>query len=702
MARRPFTLWLGAVLLFVIAAASVGLTISASDRFDYQQQEVIPVSNAEMVFGTGDYGLWAMNADGSNQTHLLDSAATDPAWSPDGTRIAFTRVAEGSASASATPESTTSIVVMNADGSDQRELLDAPASDPNWSPDGEKIAFSKATPGGLSSIYVMNADGSGDPQRITTERVARDANPAWSPDGTRIAFQSTRTGTPEPLPLPPNASGGLLENTEIYVIDACCEEGPTNEPQPLTGSIGWNVDPTWSPDGTEIAFTYMGFRRRCDGYCETTVRTTDVYKMDANGCGKSRLTPADPDDEHPEHSAAWSPDGKHLAYVRGSSGSSAIYKINADGSDPSLVGKFSTASSADSKLDWLGTTVDGGENVEQEAADQGANSGCTVEAGDDEQGIQAPPKAVTPEAYIEQVNELLQKNDLRGSEAGTDARRQARTKTLRVLEESDASGKEKVVRFLAGAGLIQSAAGKAPIISLVQAELGGVDLHGAHLNGADLGNTNLRGADLSEADLSGANLLNANLSDARMKGANLSGADVRATATDADLRGANLTDADLWSADLTGADLQGAELQGADLREATLQDTRIVLPDEATAKVPAWEAQARGQLEDLYATLTSCLDTIHVEKWDPHVTPEAIQEAKILRCTETSHDEVFKLYEDDLRPNVGWNMYEQTHRVGNARYGTGEVVITAQHSFGGSAYQTSTATDGRIERIPRS
>jgi hypothetical protein len=106
-------------------------------------------------------------------------------------------------------------------------------------------------------------------------------------------------------------------------------------------------------------------------------------------------------------------------------------------------------------------------------------------------------------------------------------------------------------------------------------------------------------------------------------------------------------------------------------------------------------------LKDLYATLTSCLDTIHIEKWDPHVTPEAIRENKVLRCTETSSDEGFKRYESDLRPNVGWSMHEQTHRVGNASYGTREVVITAQHSFGGSAYQTSTATNGRIERIPR-
>ena len=114
--------------------------------------------------------------------------------------------------------------------------------------------------------------------------------------------------------------------------------------------------------------------------------------------------------------------------------------------------------------------------------------------------------------------------------------------------------------------------------------------------------------------------------------------------------------------------------------------------------------EARGQLKDLYATLTNCLDTIHVEKWDSHVSPEAIRDVKILRCTQTSHDEVFKLYEGDLRPNVGWSMYPQSEEdpsaSGSGIY-SGEVLIKAQHSNGGSAYQTSTATSGRIERIPR-
>jgi Tol biopolymer transport system component/uncharacterized protein YjbI with pentapeptide repeats len=703
LANKVRTSLLGGVILLLVGPAfTVGLPLySSSGKGNWQPGVLDGTPHAQIVFGPGDSGLWAMSADGSNQSRLLGSTAVDPDWSPDGKKIAFARIVEESTAASATPESIPSIVVMNADGSGQRELLDAPASDPAWSPDGKKIAFSKSTPGGLSSIYVMNADGSGDPKRLTTERGARDTDPAWSPDGTKIAFQSTRPGTPEPLPLPPNQTGSLLSNTEIYVIDACCEEGDTNKPQPLTGSIGWNADPAWSPDGTEIAFTYMSFRHTCRYGCETVVRTTDVYKMDADGCDKRRLTPADPDNGHPEQGPAWSPDGKQIAYVRGSTASSAIYKIDSDGSDPTSLGKFPTASSAGSKLDWVGTTAGRDGIVEQEASDQGANAECTEKAGEEKQGIVAPPEDETPKAYMKQINELLQENDLRGSEAGSEVRRQARTKTLRVLEESGTSEKEKVVRFLAGAGLIQSVAGKAPTISLVQAELGGVDLRGTHLSGADLANTNLSGADLSKADLSGASLVNANLSNAKLNGTDLRGADVRATATHAELRDANLTDANLWGADLTHADLQGAELQGADLREATLRGANITMPDEFNARVPAWEAAARGQLKDLYATLTSCLDTIQVKKWDPHVSSEAIRENKVLRCTETSHDEGFKRYVGDLRPNVGWSMHEQTHRVGNASYGTGEVIITAQHSFGGSAYQTSTATNGRIERIPR-
>jgi hypothetical protein len=645
-------------------------------------------SDAELAVGSA--GIWTMNADGSDRTQVLDSSASDPAWSPDGTKIAFTRIVEESAAASATPESIPSIVVMHADGTDQKELLDEPASDPAWSPDGKKIAFSKSTPGGLSSIYIMNADGSGDPRRLTTEHVARDANPAWSPDGSRIAFQSTRPSTPEPLPLPPNQTGSLLENIEIYVIDACCEESDANKPQPLTGSIGWNVDPVWSPDGTEIAFTYMSFRRTCPYDCETVVRTTDVYKMDADGCGKRRLTPADPDNEHPEQGPAWSPDGDRIAYSKNSASSSAIYTMKSDGSGSTFVGKFPTFSQTGLALDWLDTT-------RQEAGKQDVKVECTEEAGDEKQGIVAPPKDVTPEAYMAQINELLREDDLRSSEAGSEARRQARTQTLKVLEASDPTDRARVLRFLAGAGLVQGVGAQTPIISLGQVDLedaGLRDVHlgGANLGGADLDGVDMRGADLSEAYAWEIQLRKSDLRGADLAGSNLTGAELK----DADLRGADLTKANLFGADLTDADLTGTVLTGADLREAVMSGTEITLPDEQAEKVAAWEAEARDQLRDLAATVKSCLDTYHPTKWDPDVSSQGLLDAKVLYCTTT-----FKVYSDSLRPNVSYRMVPQTHLVGNAKYNTGEVTIQVAHSFGGSAYESSTTNSDHIARIPR-
>jgi uncharacterized protein YjbI with pentapeptide repeats len=117
------------------------------------------------------------------------------------------------------------------------------------------------------------------------------------------------------------------------------------------------------------------------------------------------------------------------------------------------------------------------------------------------------------------------------------------------LEASDPTDRARVLRFLAGAGLVQGVGAQTPIISLGQVDLEDAGLRDVHLGGANLGGAELK---------------------------------------DADLRGADLTKVNLF-----GADLTGTVLTGADLREAVMSGTEITLPDEHAEKVAAWEGLPR-------------------------------------------------------------------------------------------------------------
>ncbi len=127
----------------------------------------------------GDYEIYVMNANGSGQTRLINNGAADlwPDWSPDGTKIAFTSTRDDPDPLCFFPALCDfEIYVMNADGSGQTNLTNDAASDfkSAWSPDGSKIAFSRD-----HEIYVMNADGSG--QTNLTNNPAADSTPAWQP-----------------------------------------------------------------------------------------------------------------------------------------------------------------------------------------------------------------------------------------------------------------------------------------------------------------------------------------------------------------------------------------------------------------------------------------------------------------------------------------------------------------------------------------
>jgi TolB protein len=170
--------------------------------------------DAEAELPARSTDLWIMDADGSNQTLLLDGelGVTDPDFSPDGTRIVFTHGWH--------------IWIMNADGSDPVQLTTQESNGgPSFSPDGTMIVYGSDVNGALSgaamNVWVMNADGS-SAARLTDGFTGADT-PTFSPDGTRIVFATTRSG-----------------NTDLYVINA----NGSGEVR-LTAHAAADVTPRW-------------------------------------------------------------------------------------------------------------------------------------------------------------------------------------------------------------------------------------------------------------------------------------------------------------------------------------------------------------------------------------------------------------------------------------------------------------------------
>jgi Tol biopolymer transport system component len=303
-------------------------------------QAAFPDTNGEIAFVHGEVGsgIYAVNPDVSGRTGLTLITAygispNDPAWSPDGTKIAFssnpnkTRYSEiyivdtdGSNLRRLTynevgdtksdyredrypawsPDGTKiaynsygdtgwEIFTMNADGSDQTQLTkdDENPRDigpngnltrfrdnylPAWSPDGKKIADEVSSQPGGSGIYTMNSDGS-NPTLV----IAEGGQPDWSPDGTKLVYRS-------------NLAGKAVQN--IYIADA---DG--SNPVKLTANTDGAVYlqfPVWSPDGTKIAFS---------SNLDEKEEAEELYVIDADGRNLRRLTHTPDVDRSPD----WQP-----------------------------------------------------------------------------------------------------------------------------------------------------------------------------------------------------------------------------------------------------------------------------------------------------------------------------------------------------------------------------------------------------------
>ncbi|MGZ5477559.1 MAG: protein kinase domain-containing protein, partial [Thermoanaerobaculia bacterium] len=291
-------------------------------------------------------GIFVMGRTGES-VRKVTSAGFNPAWSADGTQIAYT--AEKMELNPQNSEGRSDLWVISATGGEPRRLFEGDAVQACWSPHNRRIAYAMRLGTARQMDIWTIPVGGGQPTAVTSDP-ATDWNPVWAPDGKSLYFGSDRGGSlnlwrvaidehsgktvgdPEPVTTPATflahatisadgrrmaySSALITQNIQRLSVDPSTRT-VSGQPFDVTrGSRLWS-SPDPSPDGSSVVF-YS--RVQPEG---------DLYTAQSDGTGFRQVTSDGATDRVPR----WSPDGRWIVFFSNRSGSLQLWRVRRDGSE---------------------------------------------------------------------------------------------------------------------------------------------------------------------------------------------------------------------------------------------------------------------------------------------------------------------------------------------------------------------------------